>query len=133
MKEWIALAGILVAGQAGPAAQKQVEKADVCEVARSGAKFDGHAIALTGIVVGQQTDRLLLTEKDCVLGVRLVFPPEVQAHDDIRILFAVIQKRQGRPDQAISGTFEGTYTYSEDGAKVGLQVEGIDQLDFPKK
>ena len=133
MKVWIALAGILLGGQAATPEKKTVEKADLCEVARSGEKYAGHTLELTGIVVGYKTDHLLLTSKDCVLGVRLAFSPEVQGHDDIRIFFAVIQKRQGRADQAISGTFEGTYRYSEDAAAVGLQVEGIDQLDFPRK
>jgi len=136
MKGWIALAGLLMTVQAAvppAAAKKQAEKPDLCEVARSGAKFDGHYVELSGIVLGEQTDHLLLTSKDCALGVKLAFSPEVQGHDDIRILFAVIQKRQGRADQPISGTFEGTYAYSEDASGVGLQVEGIDQLDFPKK
>jgi hypothetical protein len=136
MKGWITLAGLLMTVQATapPApAKKQAEKADVCEVAGSGAAYSGHYLELTGIVVGEQADHLLLTSKDCALGVKLTFSPEVQGHDDIRILFAVIQKRQGRADQPISGTFEGTYTYSEDASAVGLQVEGIDRLDFPKK
>jgi hypothetical protein len=136
MRELVMLAGMMLMAQAAPIAapaKRQAEKADVCEVARSGAKFSGRYVELTGIVVGQQTDHLLLTSKDCMLGVRLAFSPEVQGHEDIRILFAVIQKRQGRVDEPISGTFAGTYVYSEDASSVGLQVDGIDRLDFPKK
>jgi hypothetical protein len=133
MKEWIALAGLMTVIQASAPEKQKVERVDLCEVARSGEQFNGHKLELTGIVDGYQTDHLLLTSKDCSLGVILSFSPEVQAHDDVRILFAVIQKRQGRTDQPISGTFEGTYSYSSDASTVGLKVEGIDQLSFPKK
>jgi hypothetical protein len=104
-------------------AAPRAEKASVCEVARSGAVYTGHTLELTGIVAGL----------DCMLGVKLVFSDEAQKHEDIRVLFAAVKRNaETGVDAGITGTFEGRYTYSDDGG-AQFAVDGIDQLNFPKK
>jgi hypothetical protein len=114
-------------------AAPRAEKASVCEVARSGAVYTGHTLELTGIVAGLDTAHLLLTSTDCMLGVKLVFSDEAQKHEDIRVLFAAVKRNaETGVDAGITGTFEGRYTYSDDGG-AQFAVDGIDQLNFPKK
>jgi hypothetical protein len=133
------LAGLALLGQhlgVRPVAAPVPEKVAVCEVARTGPKYAGHTVELTGTVVGMDPNLLLLTSPDCMLGVRLAFSPGVREHDDVRILFAAVKR--GRTVQSGSGagvtaTFEGVYSYSDDRATVGLQVAGIDELNFPKR
>jgi hypothetical protein len=111
------------------------EKVSVCEVARTGQKYAGHTLELTGKVVGQDPNLLLLTSANCMLGVRLTFSPQVREHDDVRILFAAVKR--GRTAEnggaGVTATFEGVYSYSDDRSTVGLQVAGIDELNFPKR
>lgn len=124
------LLSVLVVGRAaGPVA----EKADVCEVAKSGARFAGHFLELTGTILGQDTEHLLLTSPDCALGVRLTFAPEVRQQDDVLILLAAIKRNAAIPGRAVTGTLEGTYVYADDHSSVGLRVSGVDHLNFPKK
>jgi len=130
MLKALTLLSVLVAGQApGPVA----EKVDVCEVATSGARFAGHFLELTGTILGKDMEHLLLTSSDCALGVKLTFAPEVRQHDDVLILSAAIKRNAGTPGRAVTGTLEGTYVYADDHSAVGLEVTGIDHLNFPKK
>ncbi len=128
MVKALALLVLMVWGQA-TAPGAAAEKADVCAVAKSSAQFAGHYVELTGTVLGQDTDHLLLTSPDCMFGVKLVFTPEVRAHEDVAILFAAIKRNAAMPDRKVTATFEGTFVSTEG----GLQVAGIDQLNFPKK
>jgi hypothetical protein len=130
------------AGQAASAppqaAAPVAEKASVCEVARSGAVYSGHYLQLTGIVAGHDPAHLLLTTGDCILGLKMVFSPEAQTHEDIRVLFAAVKRNadagaSGGTDSGITGTFEGKFTYSQDTAGGQFAVDGIDQLNFPKR
>jgi len=110
------------------------EKVDVCEVARTGAKYAGHYLEVTGVVSGLDPAHLLLTSKDCMFGVKLSFSADAMKHDDVRILLAAIKvTSKGGTESGISGTFEGRYLYSDQATTVGLQVEGIDHLEFPRK
>lgn len=114
------------------------EKASVCEVARSGAVYSGRYLALSGTVAGRDPAHLLLTSGDCILGIKMVFSPEVQTHEDIRVLFAAVKRNAaagaaGGTDSGIAGIFEGKFTYSQDAAGGQFAVDGIDQLNFPKR
>jgi hypothetical protein len=114
------------------------EKASVCEVARAGAVYSGHYLELTGIVAGHDPSHLLLTSSDCILGLKMVFTPEARKHEDIRVLFAAVKRNadagaSGGTDSGITGTFEGKFTYSEDASGGQFAVDGIDQLNFPKR
>jgi hypothetical protein len=134
-----------LAGQAASAPQQAAapaspvaEKASVCEVARAGAVYSGHYVELTGVVAGHDPEHLLLTSGDCILGLKMVFSPEVQTHEDIRVLFAAVKRNasagaSGGTDSGITGTFEGKYTYTDDAAGGQFLVDGIDQLNFPKR
>ncbi len=110
----------------------------MCEVARSAAAYSGHYLAVTGVVAGRDPAHLLLTSGDCILGLKMVFSPEVQTHEDIRVLFAAIRRNAvtgagGGTDSGITGTFEGKFTYSDGGAGGQFTVDGIDELNFPKR
>lgn len=130
MLKALVLLSVLVVGQAaGPVA----ERMDLCEVARSGPRFAGHFLELTGTIRGQDSDHLLLTSPDCALGVKLTFAPEVRQQEDVLILLAAIKRNASTPERVITGTLEGTYVYSDDHSTVGLRVTGIDHLSFPKK
>lgn len=123
---------------AAPPPPPEAEKASVCDVARSGAPYSGHTLELTGTVAGHDPAHLLLTSSDCILGLKLVFSPDVQTHEDVRVLFAAIQRNaaagaSGGTDSGIAGTFEGMFTYAEGAAGGQFAVEGIDQLSFPKR
>ncbi len=129
-------------GQAASAPQQAAapvaEKASVCEVARSGAVYSGHYLVLTGTVAGHDPAHLLLTSGDCILGLKMVFSPEVQTHEDIRVLFAAVKRNadagaSGGTDSGITGTFEGKFSYASDAAGGEFAVDGIDQLNFPKR
>jgi hypothetical protein len=139
LKGTVFLAGLALLGPwvaVRPVDAPVPEKVAVCEVARTGQKYDGHTVELTGTVVGQDTNLLLLTSPDCLLGVHLAFSPEVREHDDVRILFAAVKRGQTvrlGSRAGVTATFEGVYRYSDDRAGVGLQVAGIDELNFPKR
>ncbi len=99
-------------------------------MAGSGAKFSGRYLEITGTIAGSQPDHLLLTSPQCPFAVKLAFSPEVQAHDDVRILFATLKRVNAG---GVTVTVEGRYLYSDQASTVGLQVEGIDHLEFPKQ
>ncbi len=110
----------------------------MCEVARAGAVYSGHYLELTGVVAGHDPAHLLLTSSECILGLKMVFSPEAQTHEDIRVLFAAVKRNasagaSGGTDIGIAGTFEGKFVYTEDAAGGQFLVEGIDQLNFPKR
>ncbi len=137
---WLLAVGLV--GQAvsapPPAAAPVAEKASVCEVARAGSVYSGHYVELTGIVAGHDPAHLLLTSSDCILGVKMVFSPEVQTHEDIRVLFAAVKRNAdagagGGTDSGITGTFEGKFTYADDASGGQFAVDGIDRLNFPKR
>ncbi len=124
--------------QAAAPAARVAEKASVCEVARAGAVYSGHYLELTGVVAGHDPAHLLLTSSECILGLKMVFSPEAQTHEDIRVLFAAVKRNasagaSGGTDIGIAGTFEGKFVYTEDAAGGQFLVEGIDQLNFPKR
>lgn len=127
MVKALVVVGMMAWGQA-TGTQPAAEKAAVCEVAGSGAKYAGRYVELTGTVLGQDAEHLLLSSPDCALGVKLSFAPEVRGQDDMLILFAEVKRNAATPEKAVTGTFEGTFVSAE----TGLQVIGVDELNYPK-
>jgi hypothetical protein len=123
-----ALAVLLCAitGSRAQAIKAPTQNVNLCEVMRSPKTYSGHSIVVRGVVMGENTDHLLIIWPECQFGMRLVISSDVEAHADVQSLYrAVKQGNPGTTDRDITREFTGLFRYSEVGSLYELVVETI--------